>query len=164
MAQERDATVKGTSDLHALLKQRTWDKEVILWLGPEKPLLDACSLTNHIVLDLLDLFDSDSLPLDDEETHDALRELLRDRLKSIPKGPDKRTILIVRSIGLLARYGVGLKEFYDWFIGSHTAVALVLEHQPKETNWPDDVRCHARHLLNYFAETGMVKNIYAANG
>lgn len=155
--------MKGISDLHALLKQRTWDKEVLLWVGSEKPLVDACGLTNHVILDLLDLFDLDSLPLDDDETHNALCERLRHRLKAIPKSSENRTVLIVKSIGLLVRYRVGLKEFYDWFIGSHTVVALVLDGLPENTHWPEDVRCDPKHLFDYFAEAGMVSDIYGAN-
>jgi hypothetical protein len=164
VAQKGDAPLKGITDLQALLKQRTWDKEVALWFGPEKPLLDACRLTNHIILDLLDFFDPDNLPLDDDETHNALCERLRHRLKAIPKGADNRTVLVVKSIGLLTRYRVGLKEFYDWFIGSHTVVVLVLEGLSESVNWPEEVSCDARRLFEYFAETGMVKDVYAANG
>jgi hypothetical protein len=164
MAHKGDASVKGITDLHALLKQRTWDKEVILWLGSEKSLVDACHSTNHVILDLLDLFDPDDLPLDDDETHDALCEHLRQRLKAISKGPDNRTILIVKSIGLLTRYRLGLREFYDWFIGSHTVVALVLEALSESVSWPEEVSCDSKYLLDYFAQTGMVKDVYAFNG
>ena len=99
--------MKGEPDLNAMVKQRTWDKEVILWLGAEKPLVSALGSTKHLVLDLLDLFEPDNLPMDDDSTKDVLSEELRERLRSIPKGPDNRTVLIVKSIGLLARYRVG---------------------------------------------------------
>lgn len=164
MAQKGNAALKGTADFRALLKQRTWDKDVLLWLGSERSLLDALGSTKHVILDLLDLFDLDGLPVDDDETHRDLCERLRHRLKSIPKGPDNRTVLVVKSIGLLARYEIGLKEFYDWFVGSHTVVALVLEGLPQQTNWPEEVRCDAKRLFEYFAEAGMVKDTYAANG
>jgi len=165
MAEKGDAALKGIADLRSLLKQRTWDKDVLLWLGSEKSLLDELGTLNKVViLDLLDLFDRDNLPVDDDETRDSLRERLRQRLKAIPRGPDNRTVLVVKSIGLLARYGIGLKEFYDWFVGSHTVVALVLEGLPEKTDWPEEVRCDAKRLFGYFAEVGMVKDIYAANG
>jgi len=156
--------LKGITDLRILLKQRTWDKELVLWLGSEKSLLDAFGLIKCVSLDLLDLFELDSLPADDDETHNVLRERLRTRLKAIPKGHDNRTVLVVKSIGLLARYRIGLKEFYDWFVGSHTVVVLVLDGMPAKTNWPEEVHCDAKQLLNYFAEAGMVKDIYAVNG
>ena len=76
---------------------------------------------------------------------------------------DVLAIGIVKSIGLLVRYKVGLKEFYDWFIGSHTVVALVLEGLPENTDWPEEVRCDPKHLFDYFAEAGMVSDIYGAN-
>ncbi len=153
--------MKGVADLKALVKQRTWDKEVILWLGPEKPLTSALGSTKHVVLDLLDLFQPDNLPPDDDSTKEALCEQLRQRLRSIPKAP---TVLVVKSIGLLARYRVGLKEFYDWFVGSHTILILLLEAAPEKIDWPDEVRCDPKRLLGYFEEAGMVKEIYSAKG
>jgi hypothetical protein len=164
VAPKEDAALKGIGELQALLKQRTWDKDVILWLGSEKSLLCAIASTKHVILDLLDLFDLDDLPVDDDATKHALREHLREQLKTIPKGPENRTVLVVKSIGLLARYKVGLKDFYDWFVGSHTVVALLLEGLPEKTNWPDEVRCDAKRLFGYFAEPGMVKEVYTANG
>ena len=102
--------------------------------------------------------------MDDDETKAALHSRLRQRLKSMPKGPDNRTVLVVKSIGLLARYRVGLNDFYDWFIGSHTVVILLLEVAEDKTEWPDEVRLDANQLFGYFAEPGMVKEVYAANG
>jgi len=150
--------------MNALVKQRTWDKEVLLWLGPEKPLTHVFGSTKHAVFDLLDLFQPDSLPPDDDSTKERLRDQLRQRLRSIQKGPDNRIVLVVKSIGLLARYRVGLKEFYDWFVGSHTILILLLEDAPEKSGWPDEVRCDSKRLLGYFEEPGMVKEIYTADG
>lgn len=155
--------MKGATDLKALVTQRTWDKEAILWLGPEKTLTSALGSTKHVVLDLLDLFEPDNLPQDDDSTKDVLCAELRQRLRSIPKGLDNRTVLVVKSIGLLARYRVGLKEFYDWFVGSHTILILLLDDAPEKSDWPDEVRCDPNRLLGYFEEPGMVKEIYTAN-
>lgn len=156
--------MKGIAELQALLNQRTWDKDVLLWLGSEKSLLNAIASTKHVTLDLLDMFELDNLPVDDDATKHTLCERLRERLKTIPKGPEHRTVLVVKSIGLLARYKVGLKDFYDWFVGSYTVVALLLEGLSERTTWPDEVRCDAKRLFRYFAEPGMVKEVYVANG
>lgn len=156
--------MSGIVEFRALVKQRTWDKEVLLWRGPEKYLVEALALHRHLTLDLLDLFDVNKLPIDDDETRDELRTQLRQRLRAIPKGPDNRTVLIVKSIGLLARYNLGLKEFYDWFIGSHTLVILLLESLDEHGKWPDDVRCEAKRLLDYFAAPTMVKEVYTSQG
>ena len=164
MAQQGDASLKGITDLQRLLKQRTWDKDVLLWLGPERSLLDAIGSVNCVTLDLLDLFHLDNLPVDDEDTHRYLTERLRQRLRSIVTGPENRTVLVVKSIGLLARYRVGLKDFYDWFVCSYTVVALILEDFPQHTKWPEDIRYDAKRLFEYFAEPGMVKDTYVANG
>lgn len=155
--------MREAQEFQALMKQGTWDKEVVLWVGPEKSLLEALGSSNHIILDLLDLFDSDSLPADDEATKEALSERIRQRLKLIPKGPSMRTVLVVKSVGLLVRYQVGLKDFYDWFVSSQTVVALLLEGLPEGTKWPGEVVCDANRLFRYLAEPGMVKNVYAAD-
>jgi hypothetical protein len=156
--------VSGIEEFRALVKQRTWDKEVLLWRGPEKSMAETLTTIKHLTLDLVDLFDVNNLPIDDDETRDELRTQLRQRLRSIPKGPDNRTVLIVKSIGLLARYNVGLKEFYDWFIGSHTLVVLLLESVVEPSKWPDDVRCEAKRLIDYFAAPTMVKAVYNSQG
>ncbi|HRK67828.1 MAG TPA: hypothetical protein PKY73_09765, partial [Hyphomonas sp.] len=55
---------------------------------------------------------------------------------------------------------VGLRDFYDWFVGSHTIVALLLEGTGEKTGWPDEVKCDTKRLLDYFSEPGMVKEVY----
>lgn len=156
--------MKGIADFKALVQQRTWDKDVLLWLGPEKTLLVALGATQHVELDLLDLFHPEHLPVDDDATKTELRVRLREHLRSIPKGPPKRTVLVVKSIGLLARYETGLNEFYNWFVGSHALVVLLMEHVPEKLDWPDEVRCDTRRLVGYFAEPGMAKEVYDARG
>ncbi len=149
------------AQLQALLSLRSWDKEVVLWVGSEKALQETLGTTKHTVLDLLDLFDPESLPVDDEETRDQLRDRLRTRLKAIERGPGNRVVLVVRSIGLLARYDVGLKEFYDWFVGDFTLVILQLELGTEKVEWPEEVACEPNHLLGYFSEPGMVKAVFS---
>jgi hypothetical protein len=156
--------VKGLAAFKTLLQQRTWDKEVLLWFGPEKPLLDALGTTTYVELDLLDLFQPESLPIDEAATTDELRDSLRERLRTIPKGPQNRTVLIVTSIGLLARYEAGLSEFYNWFVGSYAIVVLLMENEPDKSDWPDEVRCEAKRLVRYFTEPGMVKDVYHTKG
>jgi hypothetical protein len=113
---------------------------------------------------LLDLFDPSNLPPDEDATKDQLRDRLRTRLKEIHPGPDNRVILIVKSIGLLARYGAGLTMFYDWFAGSFTLVILLLEAGQETTEWPEEVRCESNRLLKYFSEPGMAKEVFTTNG
>src|ERR1035438_2975898 len=79
----------------------------------------------ELTLDLLDLFDEDKLPMDDEETRQCMVAVLSTRLQAIPTGPGTRVVLVVTSIGLLARYAVGLREFYDWFCGDFSMVVLL---------------------------------------
>jgi hypothetical protein len=156
--------MKPAAQLHTLIGSRTWDKELVMWVGSEKDLQQALGAAKYSTLDLLDLFDLGSLPVDDESTRDQLRDRLRERLRAVQRGPDNRVILVVKSIGLLARYNVGLKAFYDWFIGDFTMVVLLLDVGTEKMDWPEEVRCDGNRLLNYFSEPGMVKEVFSTNG
>ena len=156
--------MKSAAHLHALIGSHTWDKEVVMWLGTEKALHQALGPAKTVTLDLLDLFDLGNLPADDESTKDQLRDRLRDKLRAIERCPDNRVILIVKSIGLLARYHVGLNAFYDWFIGDFTMVVLLLDGGTEKADWPEEVRCESNRLLSYFSEPGMVKEVFSTSG
>jgi hypothetical protein len=91
MAWKGNAALKGIADLQTFLKQRTWDKDVLLWIGSEKSLLDALGSINRVSLDLLDLFELDTLPVDDHDTQRDLTERLRHTLRSLRKRSDKST-------------------------------------------------------------------------
>jgi len=159
--------MKTANDLATLLAQRTWDKDVVLWIGAEKKLMDTISAIPHTGLDLLDLFDEDNLPLDEDETRDVLRRALRKKLKSL-RASEQRLVLVVQSTGLLARYNLGLKEFFDWFCGDHWMVILVLDgplESLKETlSLPEEITCDADRLIDYFQSAGLVKQAYAERG
>jgi len=156
--------VKSAAQLQALAGSRTWDKELVMWAGSEKVLHQALGTAKSFVLDLLDLFDLENLPADDESTAEQLRDKLRLHLRSIQHGPNNRVILIVKSIGLLARYNVGLTAFYDWFIGDFTLVILLLDGGTEKVEWPEEVRCEANRLIGYFSEPGMVKEVFSTTG
>ena len=156
--------MKRPSELTKLARQRTWDKDVVLWVGTEADLLDALKHVKIAGLDLLDLFDETNLPMDDEEIRSRLTRELRAKLKAIPTGPDNRIALIVKSVGLLARYNVGTSEFYKWFCGDFAMVALLLDGVPEQTEWPDEIACDRNRLLNYFREPDVVKHVFAGKG
>ena len=118
--------MKAPSQLALLVHQRTWDKEVVLWVGPESALRQAIGGVPQANLDLLDLFDEDKLPMDADETRQQLAASLAAKLQAYATGPSNRLVLVVKSIGLLARYGVGLREFYEWFCGDRSMVVLLL--------------------------------------
>ena len=156
--------MKSAANLQTLIGSRTWDKELVMWMGTEKALQQALGPGKTVILDLLDLFDLGNLPADDESTRDQLRDRLRDKLRAIQRGPDNRVILVVKSIGLLARYHIGLTAFYDWFIGDFTMVVLLLDGGTEKADWPEEVRCESNRLLGYFSEPGMVKEVFSASG
>lgn len=156
--------MKSAAHLQALIGSRTWDKELAMWIGSEKALQQALGSAKCLILDLLDLFELGNLPADDESTRDQLRDRLSDKLRAIQRGPDNRVILVVKSIGLLARYNVGLKAFYDWFIGDFAMVVLLLDGGTEKVDWPEEVRCEGNRLLGYFSEPGMVKEVFNTSG
>jgi hypothetical protein len=116
------------------------------------------------VLDLLDLFDEERLPMDEEETRAQLLRGLRHRLQSFQVASGKRTVLVVKSIGLLARYHAGVREFYEWFCGDFAMAVLLLEDLLEEHVWPEDVACDADRLLKYFNAPGVVKQVFGEKG
>jgi hypothetical protein len=114
------------------------------------------------MLDLLDLFEPDAISIDDDEVRRHLSQSLRTRLKSIARVSGKRTTLIVRSAGLLARYRVGVQDFYDWFCGDFAMAILLVEGTCSEGEWPDEVQCAPDRLVEYFTDSGMVKRLIGA--
>jgi len=156
--------MKQAQELRSVLDRRTWDKEVVLWQGSDKALVEMLANLNAVSLDILDLLDQNNLSTDDDDNKATIREAIRGYLKNLPKGPEHPCVLVVRSIGLLARYRIGLKEFYDWFVGSHAMVILVLGDLADPTGWPEEVRCDSNRLVEYFLEPGMVKETYVAEG
>jgi hypothetical protein len=156
--------MKTAADLAALTRQKTWDKDVVLWVGSEHALLHTLGQISYPVLDLLDLFDEDCLPMDNEETRAHLRHSLRRRLQLLQVGAERRTVLIVKSIGLLARYHAGVREFYEWFCGDFAMVVLLLDGLLEEHLWPEEVTCDTDSLLTYFDTPGVVKQVFGEKG
>lgn len=156
--------MKSAAHLQALAGSRTWDKELVMWVGSKKDLHQALGVAKSITLDLLDLFDPENLPADDEATEERLRDQLQRRLRDIYSGANDRVILIVKSIGLLARYNVGLDAFYNWFIGDFAMVVLFLDGGIEAMDWPEEVRCEGNRILGYFSEPGMVKEVFSSTG
>src|SRR2546426_184028 len=150
------------NELAELVRQRTWDKELLLWFGPEAKLRPFLVSIYVDVLDLLDLFEAASMPVDDDEVRQHLSQSLRQRLRSIPRAPGRRTALIVRSTGLLARYRVGVQDFYDWFCDDFAMVILLVEGRCSESDWPDEVECAPDKLVEYFTDSGMIKRLIGA--
>jgi|HubBroStandDraft_6_1064221.scaffolds.fasta_scaffold502359_2 hypothetical protein len=149
-------------ELAKLIRQRTWDKELLLWFGSEVKLLPFLGSIHVEVLDLLDLFVGTSLPVDDDEVRQRLSQSLRQRLRSVPHAPGGQTALIVRSAGLLARYRVGMQEFYDWFCDDFSMAILLIEGRCNEADWPDEVECAQDKLVEYFTDSGMIKRLFGA--
>lgn len=156
--------MKSAQDLTALVQQRTWDKDLVLWLGPEDSLHKALGKARVEVLDLLDLFNPEHLPMDEEETRDQLLRALRQKLQAIQVGPAQRTVLVVKSIGLLAKYDAGVKEFYEWFCSDFGMVVVALDGVVEDLKWPDDVICESDRLVKYFTESDRVKEVFGEKG
>lgn len=149
-------------ELTNLLRQRTWDRELILWFGAESKLLPFLTNVQVEILDLLDMFDPDVLPADEDEVRRHLSQSLRKCLQSIPRKANKRTALIVRSAGLLARYRVGVQDFYNWFCDDFSLAILLIEGRCNERDWPDEVECASDKLVEYFTNSDLVKRLIEA--
>ena len=149
-------------DLSKVLSQQTWDKELILWLGPESKLLSSLTNVQVKTIDLLDMFDSVEKVGEDNEVRKHLSRSLRQHLKSIPRTTGKRIALIVRSAGLLARYRVGVQDFYDWFCNDFALAILLIEGTCIGTEWPDEVECSPDELVDYFKDSGIVQRFMQA--
>lgn len=156
--------MKTATELGTLLRQRTWDKDVVLWVGPEAALIETLGQIPHVALDLLDLFDEGNLPMDDDETRACMAGALRTKLRSIPTGPQNRSVLLVKSVGILARYNIGTREFYEWFCGDFSMVVLLVDGLLENTGWPEEVICDPDRLLGYFEEPHVVKQVFGAKG
>lgn len=146
-----------TAEFTQLVTQRTWDKELNLWVGPERQLREQMEGLRVETLDLLDLI-AGEISADDDDVRLQLARAIRQHVKAIPRERGQRVVLIVLSAGLLARYGVGVREFYDWFCDDFSMVFLVIEGRCTDVKWPDEVECHPNHLIDYFSETtGLIK-------
>jgi hypothetical protein len=156
--------VKTAADLTKLVQQKTWDKEVVLWVGAEGGLRAALGGAPTLDLDLLDLFDPDNLPMDDDETRTVLQRQLRKRLQNLGTGPGNRAVLVVRSVGLLARYRAGVRDFYEWFCNDFGMVVLALGGVPGEPVGSPEVVCVPDRLVDYFRAPDVVKEVYGEAG
>ena len=154
--------MQAHDQLTTLVRQRTWNKEVILWFGPEgqlRPLLEGIQIRD---LDLLNLFTPADMLSEDDDIRRHISRSLREHLKSIPRAATTHNALIVRSSGLLARYRVGVQDFYDWYCDDFALVILLIEGRCGEGEWPDEVECGPDSLVEYFKDSGMVKRLIEA--
>lgn len=154
--------MQSRAELANVIRERTWNKELILWYGPESKLLPLLNGIQVEVLDLLDLFQAADMPVEDDEVRLQVLRSLRSHLRSIPVAPSKRSALIVRSSGLLARYRVGVQDFYDLYCGDFRIAVLLIDGSCPEREWPDEVECSAGRLVGYFKDSGMVKRLVEA--
>lgn len=157
--------MKAGADFKTLASQRTWDKDVAVWVGPESSLTAALpggSNVAVIALDLLDLFDEAALPDSEDDVVHFLRRGLREKLISLAPPTGERRILIVKSAGLLARYNLGLKEFFDWFCGDRGLVVLLIEATPEKVELPSEIECHPRAIVDYFDRPDLAKHCFTA--
>lgn len=146
-----------TEGLSQLMGQRTWDKELNLWVGPEKELRARLEGAKLETLDLLDLIAAD-VPADDDDIRMYLARAIRQHVRSISRERGQRTVLIVLSASLLARYGVGVREFYEWFCDDFSMVFLVVDGRCPDMPWPEEVECHPNQVIDYFsAASGLIK-------
>jgi hypothetical protein len=149
-----------SDELSQLMSQRTWDRELNLWVGPDRELRVLLQGVKLETLDVLDLIAVD-VPADDDDIRQYLALALRKHLKSLSRERGQRRVLIVLSASLLARYGVGVREFFDWFCDDFSMVFLVVEGRCSDMAWPEEVECHPNQLIDFFSgNSGFVKRLF----
>lgn len=159
--------MKSPNDLRKLLAQKTWDKDVALWVGPLQPVRDVIADAGQPLtlseLDLLDLLPEQSLPDSEEDIASALKTALRADLQKRRSAAPERRVLIVKSAALLTRYSVGLKEFFDWFVGDHALVVLALDGIPFGLKpLPPEIELRPDWLLQTLHRPDLAKNVFSA--
>jgi len=132
---------------------------VVLWRGTDPDLRQAVADAKCVELDLLDLFDENQLPADDDEARRELTMAARSWLQKLDGTHGNKRVLIVRSAGLLARYGVGLKEFYDWFCGDFGLVIIAMGRAGADVAWPESVILERDRLFSYLTGPGMCSRV-----
>jgi hypothetical protein len=144
----------NSKGFQSLLERPTWSKDVVVWVGSRDALSSALENKSHLEIDLLDLFPEDeSLPTSRESRAELLREKLDGKLQEIKPSASERLVLRVANASLLARYGVGLQSFYDWFGGSQTLAVLEINRMntlqlPADS--ADAVSFDSDWLMEYF--------------
>jgi hypothetical protein len=155
--------VKTVADFTRLASQRTWDKDVVVWLGPESSLLEALPAgLDRQAVDLLDLLDEKALPDAEADAALLLRRSLRQRLTELAPSGGQRRIVIVKSAGLLVRCDLGLREFFDWFCGDHGLAVVLIEATPNNIGLPPGIECRPRVLVDYFHRPDLAKHLIVA--
>jgi hypothetical protein len=111
--------------LRDILQQPVWSKDVVAWIGSREALDDALQGFHQLRLDLLDLLPDDvELPAARAERGELLQQRLDQQLQTMRQTAPERCILRVENAALLARYGLGLRSFFDWFAGSQRMSVL----------------------------------------
>jgi hypothetical protein len=149
-----------------LASQRTWDKDVVVWCGPEASLMAALPVLPGLTwqtMDLLDLLKEEAIPDSDEEVATLLRRTLGKKLPEIAPTAGQRRILIVKSAGILVRYNLGLREFFDWFCSDRAMVVLLAEQSAEKIGFPVGIEYRARLLPEYFHRPDLAKHLFVAS-
>ena len=136
----------NADDLKELASRPAWSKEVIVWVGREQGLDTTIAGQPQTTFDVLELLDEDEpLPSEAEERRALLEKRLEKRLLELrPAGPG-RLILRVRNAALLARYGISLQDFFDYFGSSQTMVILCVDGATPSAKW----QTHLEQQVDY---------------
>ncbi len=137
--------------LRDLVDQPLWSKQVIVWIGERSRLDQLLQGKSQRLLDILALIPDDDNGLRTPRSRQTGYVLgWIEAVQGLrPTGP-KRVILRVRNAALLAKLGIGLEPFFDWFAGSSTMT--VLEVDPiKPIPIPDTVAATTRVDFDWLA-------------
>ena len=75
----------------------------------------------------------------------------------------QRCILVVKSAGLLVRYNLGLREFFNWFCCDRAMVVLLVEAVPEKIRLPIGIECRPQLIVEYFHRPDLAKHLIIGN-
>lgn len=153
--------MKTPADFTRLASQRTWDKDVVVWLGLR--CWQRCPPA-RIARRWICWTSWTEGPARDAEADAALllRRALRQRLTELAPSGGQRRIVIVKSAGLLVRYDLGLREFFDWYCGDHGLAVVLIEATPNKIGLPPGIECRPRVLVDYFHRPDLARHLIVA--
>lgn len=139
-------------------------KHIYVWNDEKSPLLQLTEAEFTEQFDLALEIGVDENRANERIVRREIEKALENRLSQLYSEVQKRggqQILVVLSANLLARYGIGLTVFYNYYIGDRTMVIFVVP-KPKDLNsltFPEYIEYDANETLKYLTNLVGSENV-----
>lgn len=112
-----------------------YGKRVFAWVGSQDKLYAVLpsEITKPINISGLQFHQNS------EDVKRDIRNTLNNKLQEITAGLRSQQILVVEDAVLLARYGVEITGFYDWYVGDKTMVIFLIPDLDKAESRMQDI-------------------------